>query len=182
MVSLVVRIRYNLIISCPYQIDIDKLYHAAASSKTEHHIAVIVNDSFYRTKCCLNTRAMGNKICYSSPPRQNGGDNLRCIFANETFRILLKISLKSFPTGPIYNNPALACSDNDLVPNRRQAIIWTKPHPIHWRTGGGYLNGSIDTLWKKNTISTFYSYIYINITLKHCPDGVRQGVHLTPIT
>ena len=23
--------------------------------------------------------------------------------------------------------------DNDLVPNRRQAIIWTDADPIHWR-------------------------------------------------
>ena len=24
--------------------------------------------------------------------------------------------------------------DNDLVPNKRQAIIWTNAGPIHWRT------------------------------------------------
>ena len=44
-------------------------------------------------------------------PRQNGHqipDNIfRCIFLNEKFYILIKISLKFVPKGPIDNNPAL---------------------------------------------------------------------------
>ena len=47
----------------------------------------------------------------SSPPGQNGcifaDDIFRCIFMNEKFCILNKISLKVVPNGPIDNNPAL---------------------------------------------------------------------------
>ena len=50
-------------------------------------------------------------ILNSSPPGQNGrhlADNLfRCIFVNEKFCILIKISLKFVPKHPIDNNPAL---------------------------------------------------------------------------
>ena len=34
-------------------------------------------------------------------------DIFRCIFMNEKFRILIKISMKFVPNGPINNNPAL---------------------------------------------------------------------------
>ena len=37
--------------------------------------------------------------------------------------ILIKISLKFVPKGPIDNKPSIS-SDYDLPPNRRQAIIW----------------------------------------------------------
>ena len=47
----------------------------------------------------------------SSPPGQNGrhvaDDIIRCIFVNEKFCILIKISLKFVPKGSIDNNPAL---------------------------------------------------------------------------
>ena len=47
----------------------------------------------------------------SSPPGQNGhrftDDIFRCIFVNETFCILIKISLKFVPKSPIDNNLAL---------------------------------------------------------------------------
>ena len=50
-------------------------------------------------------------ILNSSPPGQNGrlfAENIfRCIFMNEKFYILIKISLKFVPKGPIDNNPAL---------------------------------------------------------------------------
>ena len=50
---------------------------------------------------CLNTMR----------PRQNGrhfaDDTFKRIFLNETFRISIKISLKSVPKGPINNIPAL---------------------------------------------------------------------------
>ena len=48
---------------------------------------------------------------YSSPPEQNGHhfaeDIFRCIFVNENFYILIKVSLKFVPKGPIDKNPAL---------------------------------------------------------------------------
>ena len=48
-------------------------------------------------------------LFYSSPPekksRHFAEDIFRCIF--EKFYILIKISLKFDPTGPIDNNPAL---------------------------------------------------------------------------
>ena len=47
----------------------------------------------------------------SSPHGQNGrrfaDDIFRCIFMNEKFCILIKISLKFVPKGPIDNKPAL---------------------------------------------------------------------------
>ena len=47
----------------------------------------------------------------SSPPGQNGrhftDEIFRCILVNEIFCILIKISLKFVPNGPINNNPAL---------------------------------------------------------------------------
>ena len=66
----------------------------------------------------------------SSPPEQNGrqfaDDIFKCIFVNEKFCILLKISVKFVPKGPIG-------LDNGLVPNRHQAIIWTNADVyIHW--------------------------------------------------
>ena len=64
----------------------------------------------------------------SSPPGQNGRHFahkvLRCIFVNEKFCILIEISLKFVPKGPIDNNPALGL-DNGLALNRPKAIIWT---------------------------------------------------------
>ena len=46
------------------------------------------------------------------PPGQNGrrlaDDIFICIFTNEKFSILMKISLNFVPKGPINNNPALA--------------------------------------------------------------------------
>ena len=54
-------------------------------------------------------------------PRQNGchfaDDIFKRIFVNENIWILIKISLKFVPNGPINNIPA-------LVPSRQQAIIW----------------------------------------------------------
>ena len=53
--------------------------------------------------------------------RHLADDIFRCIFANEKFCILIKISLKFVPNG--------------LAPNRRQTIIWTNADPVsvHWR-------------------------------------------------
>ena len=69
----------------------------------------------------------------SSPPGQNGchfADNIfRCIFVNEKFCILIKISLKFVPKGPIWSSIG---SDNGLAPIQRQVIIWTNTDKIHW--------------------------------------------------
>ena len=47
----------------------------------------------------------------SSFPGQNGrlfaDDSFKCIFMNEKFRILIEISLKFIPKGPIDNDPVL---------------------------------------------------------------------------
>ena len=53
-----------------------------------------------------------------------------CIFVNKKFCILIKISRKFIPMGPIDTNQGL---DNGLAPNRLQVIIWTNVDPIHWR-------------------------------------------------
>ena len=57
------------------------------------------------------TRLLGNFRDNSSPPGQNGrhftDDISRWIFVNEKFCILVEISLKIVPYGPIENNPAL---------------------------------------------------------------------------
>ena len=51
------------------------------------------------------------KLINSSPPGKNGhhfaDDIFRCIFVNEKICILIKISPKFVPKGPIDNNPAL---------------------------------------------------------------------------
>ena len=46
---------------------------------------------------------------------------------------MILISLNVVPKGPIDNNPALHGLHNGLVPNKRQAIIWTNADQIHWR-------------------------------------------------
>ena len=47
----------------------------------------------------------------SSPPGQNGryvaDDIFKCIYMNENFSILIRISLNFVPMGPIYNKSAL---------------------------------------------------------------------------
>ena len=75
------------------------------------------------TSTCLRSQWVKRKIWHevwgceqkhffnSSPPGQNGRhfavDIFRCIFPNEKFCILIKMSLKYVPKGPINNNPAL---------------------------------------------------------------------------
>ena len=60
-------------------------------------------------------------------------DIFKCIFLNEKFCILIRISLEFVPKDPMNNIPALHGSDNGLAPIRRQAIIWTTADPVHWR-------------------------------------------------
>ena len=62
------------------------------------------------TKMCRLTYVL-HKMINSSPPGQNDrhftDDILRCIFVNEKFYILIKISLKFVPKGLIDNKPVL---------------------------------------------------------------------------
>ena len=49
-------------------------------------------------------------------------DNLKCIFLNETDRILIQVSLIFFPMS----------SRNCLLPDRWQAITRTNADPVDW--------------------------------------------------
>ena len=51
-------------------------------------------------------------------------------FFNENIKILIEISLKFVPQGPINNIPGIG-SDTGLVPARRQATIWTNGGFMH---------------------------------------------------
>ena len=58
-------------------------------------------------------------------------DTFKGIFLNENDRIPISISLKFVPKES--NRQYISTgSGNGLVPNRRQAIIWTNADPIHW--------------------------------------------------
>ena len=69
-----------------------------------------------------------------SPPGQNGhhfADNIfRCIFRNDKFCFLTKISLKFVRKGPNDNIPVMVL-DNGLALNRQQAIILTNADLNH---------------------------------------------------
>ena len=68
----------------------------------------------------------------SSPPGQDGrlfaDDIFICIFVNEKFCNLIKISLKSYESTWQYVGIGLG---NGFAPDRRQAIIWTSAYPVH---------------------------------------------------
>ena len=59
----------------------------------------------------INSNKLEKLEFNSSPPAQNGRyfahDIFRCIFVTEKFFVLIKISLKFVPKGPIDNIPAL---------------------------------------------------------------------------
>ena len=70
-------------------------------------LASMGNDGPVHWRICV----IGHQCINSCPPEQNGrhfaDDVFRCIFMNEKFSILNKISLKIVAKGPIDNNPAL---------------------------------------------------------------------------
>ena len=73
-----------------------------------------INTLFYvpeMASVCKGFRCNGFSFINSSPSGQNGchftDDIFRCIFVNEKFCILIKISLKFVPKSPIDNNSAL---------------------------------------------------------------------------
>ena len=72
-------------------------------------------DVIYAADDCLEQRynmaSLGHYELTHSPLDKNGchfaNDIFKCIFVNEKFCILIKISLKFVPKGPIVNNPPL---------------------------------------------------------------------------
>ena len=69
-------------------------------------------------------------------PRQNGrhsaDDIFKSIFLKENVWISTYISLKFIPKGP--NRQFISFGlDNCLMPNKRQAIIWTNGGLVYWR-------------------------------------------------
>ena len=80
-------------------------------------------------------------------------DIFRCIFVNEKFCILIKISLKFVPKGSIDNNPGLA-------PNRPQAIIWINSGPIHWHIYAALGGDELKHV-------TFYFTIHYSLIMLH---------------
>ena len=66
-------------------------------------------------------------------PRQNRrnftDDVFKCNFLNENILILIKISLKLVPKGPINNIPAFV---QIMAWRRTGAIIWTNDDPVQW--------------------------------------------------
>ena len=77
--------------------------------------------------CTMMTKFRYPPGLNSSPPGKNGrhfaDDIFKCIFVNEKFCILITISLKFVPKGPIDNNIALAW---------RRIAIMNNADPIHW--------------------------------------------------
>ena len=76
--------------------------------------------------CCLIQHLIFfNDWIISSPPGQNG--------SHFTNKILIRFCMliKVCPEGPNSQKPSIGLN-NGLVPNRRQAIIWTNADLIHW--------------------------------------------------
>ena len=99
-------------------------------------------------------------------------DILRCIFLNEKFCILVKISLKFVSRGPIDNKPNIG-SNNGLVPKRRQAIIWTNADPINRRIypalGGDELIFPYTIFAPSSGYRTMvYCRLFNNLIVLHC--------------
>ena len=70
----------------------------------------------------------------------------KCIFLDENARISINIWLKFIPNIPIGN---ILASDNGLVPNRRQAIIWTIGGLVYSRIHASLLSLKRRPLWTK---------------------------------
>ena len=117
---------------------------------------------------CVSTRIN------SSPPAQNGrlfaDDIFRCIFVNEKFCILIKIS-KFVPNGPIDNNPALV----QIMAWRR---IGDKPlsEPMLARFTDAYMRHNGDMSWSvQKCCSKYVKNVFI------CTKDMSTGVSaLTP--
>ena len=95
-------------------------WHRAMNNKTEqkyrwHSLALAMCSSFDDMRPEQNGRHFTDGI-------------FRCIFENEQFCILIKISLKFVANDPIDDNPA----GNGLAMSRWQAMTWTIDEPVDW--------------------------------------------------
>ena len=80
--------------------------------------------SWYWVHCTLRSRQNGSHY---------GDDILKWIFLYETYHIVIQISLKFVPKGPITgNNNQFISLGNSLVLNKQWAIIWTNDGLVYW--------------------------------------------------
>ena len=108
-------------------------------------------------------------------PRQNGchfaDDIFKCIFVNENVWILIKISLKFIPKGPINNIPALV-----------QIMAWRRPGDKPW-SGPIMVSLSmhiyitrpqwVEQLWPINTISYPESGSTLDQMMDYCLQALK---------
>ena len=92
-----------------------------------HRVLLVTWDTAWRQ--VLEYKRLPYHLVNSLRPRSNrrhfADDMFKCISLIENVSILIQISLKFVPMGPINNIPALVQIMASLVPSRRQAIIWT---------------------------------------------------------
>ena len=83
---------------------------------------------------------------------------MRCIFVNEIFCILIKISFKFVLKGPIDNNPALI-----YIMAWRQigdkVIIWTNADPSHWHIYDALGGDELIQKWHLNIMLKIIQYL-----------------------
>ena len=83
------------------------------------------------------------------------------------FRVLIEISLKIVPKGPIDKKKKNSIGlDNDLAPNMRQAIIWNNAYQIHWHIyaalGGDELKYLCYLCLKWHWVRMCFSYLAVD--------------------
>ena len=144
------------IVKCRYNVVQFNMIFYAVQQWLRQNIRVFAlkRHPMYNSQGCCIALCIDSMELNTLRPRQNGchfADNIfRCIFLNENVWILIIISLKCVPNGPINITPALVMcgvafiepihhnkpntvlltsssfgSGNGLVPSRRQAMIWT---------------------------------------------------------
>ena len=118
------------------------------------YVAVSIDFFYIFVKQWLKMTLQLIKSCFHSfPLGQNGchfADNIvSCIFTNEKFCILIKISPK-FVELSNWQDPSIGLDDN-WTPKRRQGIIWTNTDIIHWRIIAALGEMSYN-IWGKNLI------------------------------
>ena len=89
--------------------------------------------------------------------RHFADDIIRCIFVTENIFILIKISPKCVPQGPIHNNPAVIY----MIAWRRIFIIWTNGTQFTDSKSRWVKNSA-----KRTQIEILLMYLYINYHLR----------------
>ena len=96
-----------------HHVILTRIYRCDFTSKMQNVVATIFPVAHHTSAywlCSLKIIQFQDQVLNSSLPGQNGRhivDNIFiCIFVNENFCILIKISLKFVRKGPIDNNPA----------------------------------------------------------------------------